>query len=202
MATHVAIASTCEAIVRVLRASYDPAAFNNATLDFQVYVSEDFQHPMSEGVSVLLYRVYHNTSFRTPAGRVVRGQRQRTKLPVDVHFLLTAWAKTASRQHEIAGWMMRVLEDNAIVPASLLNAYRPDVFQPDEAVEVVLGDLATEDMFRIWEVMIQHVYQLSVPYVARVLQIESALTDTLEPAVRERASDARSLGWDEPAEVS
>jgi hypothetical protein len=201
MATHVAIASTCEAIVRVLRSSYDPAAFNNATLDFQVYVSADFQHPMTDGVSVLLYRIYHNSSFRTPAGRVVRGQRQRTKLPLDVHFMLTAWAKTASRQHEIAGWMMRVMEDNPILPAALLNASRPDVFQPDEAVEVVLGDLATEDMFRIWEVMIQHVYQLSVPYVARMLQIESPITDPLAAAVRERDMDVRALGWDAPAEV-
>lgn len=199
MATHVAIASTCEAVVRLLRSNYDPAAFNNATLDFQVYVSENFQHPMTEGVSVMLYRVYHNAACRTPPGRVVKGQRQRTKLPVDAHFLLTAWAKTASRQHEIAGWMMRVMEDNPTLPASLLNAYRPDVFQPDEAVEVVLADLATEDMFRIWEVMIQHVYQLSTPYVARMLQIESSLSDSLAPAVREREhvvvpADAMPIG--------
>ena len=108
---------------------------------------------------------------------------------------MTAWAKTASRQHEIAGWMMRVLEDNPTLPAALLNAYQPGVFQDDEAVEVTLAELTTEDLFHIWEVMINHVYQLSVPYVARVVQIESKLTDELMPLAKERVHDLRPLGW-------
>ncbi len=71
MATNVAIASTCEAIVRLLRSNHDPALFNGAALDFQVYVAEDFQTPMDAGVSLFLYRIYHNGANRTPAGRVV-----------------------------------------------------------------------------------------------------------------------------------
>jgi hypothetical protein len=191
MASTVAIASTCEGIVRLLRSNFDPADFNNATLDFQVYVADNFLQPMDQGVSVLLYRIYHNSSHRTPAGRVVHGQRQRTKLPLDLHFLLTAWAKTASRQHEIAGWMMRVLEDNPTLPASLLNAYQPGVFQDDEGVEVVLTELSTEDLFRIWETMIQHVYQLSVPYVARMVEIESQQMESGFGLTRERVLDSR-----------
>lgn len=193
MASHVAVASTCEAIVRLLRTHFDPAEFNNATLDFQVYVADNFLQPMDQGVSVLLYRVFHNGTHRTPPGRLVNGQRQRTKLPVDLHFLLTAWAKTASRQHEIAGWMMRVLENNPILPASLLNAYQPDVFHDDEGVEVGLAELTTEDLFHIWEVMIQHVYQLSVPYVARRVEIESAQLSEIYPLVKERVHDVRPV---------
>ena len=202
MASHVAVASTCEAIVRLLRSNFDPAEFNNATLDFQVYVADNFLQPMDQGVSVMLYRIYHNGSHRTPSGRVVDGQRQRTKLPVDLHFLLTAWAKTASRQHEIAGWMMRVLEDNPTLPASLLNAYQPDVFRDDEAVEIVLAELTTEDMFHIWEVMIQHVYQLSVPYVARLVQIESRQRSDELGLVRERGPDLRPMAVPSPFEVN
>jgi hypothetical protein len=191
VASHVAIASTCEAIVRLLRSNFDPADFNNATLDFQVYVADNFLQPMDQGVSVLLYRVYHNGTHRTPPGRIVDGQRQRTKLPVDLHFLLTAWARTASRQHEIAGWMMRVMEDNPILPAALLNAYQPDVFHEDEGVEVGLAELTTEDLFHIWEVMIQHVYQLSVPYMARRIEIESVQLRDMYGLVRERVNDVR-----------
>jgi uncharacterized protein DUF4255 len=202
VASHVAVASTCEAIVRVLRANFDRAEFNNATLDFQVYVADNFLQPMDQGVSVMLYRIYHDGSYRSPAGRVIGGQRQRTKLPVDLHFLLTAWAKTASRQHEIAGWMMRVLEDNPTLPASLLNAYQQDVFQSDEAVEIVLAELSTEDMFHIWEVMIHHVYQLSVPYVARRILIESSQLVENLPLVRERAADARAAAGPPPAGVN
>jgi hypothetical protein len=195
MATPLAIASTCEAVVRLLRSSYNPADFNGATLDFQVYVADDFNRPMEEGVSVFLYRVYQNGTMRTPSGRILPdGRRQGTKLPLDLHFLLTAWAKKASLQHQIAGWMMRVMEDNATIPASVLNAYQPNVFRPDEAVEVGFTELSVEDMFHVWEVMINHVYQLSVPYQARVLEIESTATMIpIGPPVQERVTDLRDI---------
>ena len=195
MANYVAVASTCEAIIRVLRSNYDPLSFNGAALDFQVYVAEDFARPMEEGVSIFLYRLYQNGSHRTPAGRLLPdGRRQATKLPVDLHFLLTAWAKKASLQHEIAGWMMRVMEDNATLPASILNAYRDNVFAADEGLEIVLTELSVEDMFRVWEVMIGHTYQLSVPYQARMLEIESGgVPQTSGPPIQERTTDARRL---------
>jgi len=174
VASYSAVANTCEAVIRLLRASYVPALFNDAALDFQVYVADNFLQPMDQGVSLLLYRIYHNAHQRTAPGRVVSGRRQRPMLSLDLHFLLTAWARSASRQHEIAGWMMRVLEDNPTLPPNLLNAYRAEVFGADESVEVTLAELSTEDLFRIWEVMINHVYQLSVPYVARTVLIESS----------------------------
>ena len=195
MATTQAIASTCEAVVRLLRSSYDPADFNGATLDFQVYVAEDFNRPMEEGVSLFLYRVYQNGNNRTPAGRVLPdGRRQATKLPLDLHFLLTAWAKKASLQHQIAGWMMRVMEDNSTLPASVLNAFQANVFRPDEGVDVGLTELSVEDMFHVWEVMINHVYQLSVPYQARMIEIESSVTiGPLGAPVQERIADYRNI---------
>jgi len=176
MATTSAISATTESVIRLLRNAYDPAQFNNAQLDFQVYVANDFLSPMDEGVSLLLYRIYHDGSPRTPPGRLQSdGQRERTKLPLELHFMLTAWAKQATLQHEIAGWMMRTMEDNPIFYPSLLNSYKPNVFYPDETVSVSLAQLSVEDMFDIWDVMIRHVYQLSVPYVARVVELESTL---------------------------
>ena len=90
---------------------------------------------------------------------------------------------------------MRVLENNPTLPAALLNAYQPGVFHDDESVEVTLAELTTEDLFHIWEVMINHVYQLSVPYVARVVQIESEELDDLYPLAKERVHDVRTFGW-------
>ncbi|HEX8905047.1 MAG TPA: DUF4255 domain-containing protein [Longimicrobiaceae bacterium] len=178
MSTHAAIASTLEAVVRVLRSAYDPADFNGAVLDFQVYVSDDFNHPMEQGVSLFLYRLYPNGAVRAPQGRLMPdGRRQRTKLPVDLHFMATAWARKASLQHEIAGWMIRVLEDNSILSAELLNGPRPGVFQPDETVSLSHTDLSVEDTFRIWDTVIDHAYQLSVPYVSRTVELESPRLD-------------------------
>ncbi|RSL17977.1 uncharacterized protein DUF4255 [Edaphobacter aggregans] len=195
MSTYAAIAGTCEAVVRLLRCNYDPTKFNGAMLDFQVYVANDFTTPMEEGVSVFLYRIYQNGTHRTPTGRLLPdGTRQATMLPLDLHFLLTAWAKKASLQNEIAGWMMRVMEDNAILPASMLNAYQPNVFRPDEAVDLTFTELSVEDMFRVWETMIGHVYQLSVPYQARMLEIESLVSIPPEGRpVQGRTSDIRLI---------
>jgi len=194
MATRSAIAATTEAIIRLLRSSYDPTQFNNAPLDFQVYVADSFLTPMEEGVSLLLYRIFPDGTHRTPPGRIQpNGQRGPTKLPLELHFLLTAWAKTASLQHEIAGWMMRTLEDNAVLYPSLLNVYKPDVFYPEETVEIVLAQLSTEDLFDIWDVIIRHVYQLSVPYVARVVRIESTLTRPAAGPVQERLMEYRDV---------
>jgi hypothetical protein len=176
-----------------LRSSYDPTQFNNASLDFQVYVSNDFLNPMDEGVSLLLYRIFPDGTSRTPPGRLQKnGQRGPSKLPLELHFLLTAWAKTASLQHELAGWMMRTLEDNAVLYPSLLNSYKPDVFFPEETVEIALAQLSTEDLFDIWDVIIHHVYQLSVPNVARVVRIESTLTKPAGAPVQQRVMDYRN----------
>jgi len=194
MATPSAIAATTEAIIRLLRSSYDPTQFNNAPMDFQVYVANDFLNPMDEGVSLLLYRIFQDGTNRTPPGRMQpNGQRGPTKLPLELHFLLTAWAKTASLQHELAGWMMRTLEDNAVLFPSLLNSYKPDVFYPEETVEIALAQLSTEDLFDIWDVIIRHVYQLSVPYVARVVRIESTATTVNGAQVQDRLMDYRGV---------
>ena len=110
-------------------------------------------------------------------------------IPLDLHFLLTAWAKDASLQHTIAGWMMRVLEDTPVLPTGLLNRRYAGVFHPDETVEVGLTDLTTEELFRIWEVIANNIYQISVPYIARIVKIESQYTQSSGRPVQERAFD-------------
>jgi len=192
MATPSAISAVTESVIRLLRSSYNPADFNNAALDFQVYVANDFLNPMDEGVSLLLYRIYHDGTNRNPPGRLQpNGQRGKTKLPLELHFMLTCWAKQASLQHEIAGWMMRTIEDNPVLYPSLLNTYKPDVFFPEETVEIALAQLSVEDMFNIWDVIIRHVYQLSVPYVARVVELESTLAEASGAAIQQRIADFR-----------
>ena len=187
MSGYSGIASTLEAVVRLLRSAYDPADFNGAVLDFKVYVSEDFTQPMEQGVSLFLYRIYPNGAARAPQGRLLPdGRRQRTKLPLDLHFMATAWARKASLQHEIAGWMMRVFEDNAVLSAELLNGPRDGVFQAEETVTLSHTDLSVEDTFRIWETVIERAYQLSVPYVARTLEIESLRTEGPYGPIQER----------------
>ncbi|MBN1608917.1 MAG: DUF4255 domain-containing protein [Polyangiaceae bacterium] len=183
--------NVCEAVIRLLRSSYEPAAFDEARADFDVFVSQDFRdHRIEEGVSLFLYRIKADGTHRTPPGRQrPDGTVAPTKLPLDLHFLLTAWAPKASSQQRLAGWMMRVMEDNPSLGASFLNAPHADVFHAHETVDVMLGDLSVDDMFHIWEVMLHERYELSVPYVARIVQLESPLYFAQAGPVVERKAD-------------
>jgi hypothetical protein len=195
MATYRAIAAVSDAIAFLLESQYLPEDFDNIRLQFQVYLARDFtNNPMDFGVSIFLYRIYINSTFRTPPGRIgPDGRQQRHMLPVDLHFMLTAWARDASLQHAIAGWMMRVLEDTPNLPAGLLNHRYRGAFQPDETVELCLAELATEELFRIWEVIVNNTYQISVPYVARNVRIESMQHLHQGEPIQERVWDYQKL---------
>ena len=189
MADHRAIMAVSEAIVNLLRVNYRPEDFNNE-LEFKVFTSKDFgSNTIHNGASLFPYRIYANGAHRTPSGRVgLDGRPLRSVLPVELHFLITVWGKEASLQHTLAGWIMRTLEDTPTLPAGILNSVVPEVFRQDETVDVSLAELRTEDMFRIWDVIGLNLYQLSIPYVARIIHIESTQPrrfDVAEP-VQER----------------
>ena len=87
---------------------------------------------------------------------------------------------------------LRMIEDSPLLSSGLLNAAAPGAFRPEEVVEIGLAELSNEDLLRIWESMgANAAYQLSVPYVARVVRIESLLPEpgTGGAPVQERAPD-------------
>jgi len=175
MATYRAVEATSEAVMRLLQQSWRRDLFENRDLLFQVYQTQDFATPMSTGVSLFLYRVTVNTIQRTPVPRPgPKGRQRRPQLPLDLHFLLTPWADHSSLAQAILGWMMRAIEDTAILPAGLLNAVTDGVFDDDETVEIVAGQMTNEEMFRIWDVLPRD-YQISIPYTARIVRIDSNL---------------------------
>jgi hypothetical protein len=170
MADHRAIAAVSEGIMGLLRSSYP-----ETDMDFRVVTSRDFaENTITNGASLFMYRVFCNGTFRIPPGHVgTDGLKRDTELPLELHFLITLWGGEASQQYTLAGWIMRTLEDTPILPASILNSVVPGVFREDESVDILLADLSTEDLFRIWEVIGNDAYQLSIPYVARIIHIES-----------------------------
>jgi hypothetical protein len=194
MATYQAISAVSQAIVHLMRSQFSPAEFGDNNLEFDVYAAEDFQNAMEMGVSVFLYRVSVNGVYRTPSGRLTPdGRRQRTMLPLDLHFLLTVWANEPSLQHQIVGWMMRVLEDTPSLVNGQLNHQSAGIFQPDETVELTVGEMSNDEFFHLWEILGSKNYHVSVPYLARVVRIESGLAYSQGAPVQERLFDARKL---------
>jgi hypothetical protein len=176
-----AIAAVCNAICYILEsaAEEDKAelGFSDMALSFQVFGSKDFtKKAINVGASVFLYRVLPNLTHRTPAGRTLpNGRRQRSRLPVDLHLLVTAWGDAADTQNKIVGWMLRTLEDYPSIPANVLNQLHPKTFQPDETVDLVINEMSGEELLHLWEVLSGEdtSYQISIPYVVRAVQLES-----------------------------
>jgi hypothetical protein len=182
MATFQAIGSVAEAVARLLSQAWQPSLLNGIGLQFDVYQGKDFSSPMDAGVSVFVYQVAVNKVQRTlPPAEA--GYRR--PLPVDVSMLLTAWAQDASAEHDVLGWAMRTIDDNPILSPGFLNAAIPGVFRPDETVELVPGELTNDEVFQLWQVL-PNSLQLSVPYVARVVRIESQLSSAENPPVLTR----------------
>ena len=187
MASYRAITAVCQSVSNLLEAH----AFDSS-LVFDVYTASNFDQHMSEGVSLFLYRVIPNSTVRTPAGRLVDGSRQRVQLPLNLHLMLTAWAEDASLQNLIIGWAMRVLADNPIMPHGILEATMAGVFRPSEIVEIAPADMSTEDLMRIWENIPNTSYQLSVPYTARIIRLESEQIEELGEPVQLRTLAVQS----------
>jgi len=193
-----AIRAVGESLLALLETSYRPSDFNDIVADFRMFTSRDFSNnAITNGVSLFMYRLYCNGAYRTPPGRIgTNGLRTDTQLPLELHFLITVWGGEASYQYELAGWIMRVLEDSPTLPSAILNSTTANVFRVDETVDITHAELRTEDLFRIWDVLGVNAYQLSIPYVARVVQIESdqPLSEEFDQKVIERVQQMAVLG--------
>jgi hypothetical protein len=181
MATYPAIAAVSGAILGLLERGADGTEF--AGTSFAHYRSNELQTPMSEGVSLYLYRVSVNQSMRNLPPHVSRdGRRFRPPVPVDLHYLLTAWGD-ALKQQRLLGWCIRTVEDTRILPSGFLNDFGPetDTFEPGEAVELIWEQVTRQELFDIWEVAKAN-QQPSVTYAARLIKIASELPlDELPP---------------------
>jgi hypothetical protein len=133
------------------------------------------------GISVYLYRVTYNMTRRNLQPRKeLNGDRFKPSVPLDLHYLVTAWARTPEQQWALLGWAIRAIEDTPVLPAGLLNqnagsdsdGIPQNVFGEDEPVELVGETLSLQDMVNIWEIAKPN-QQPSVSIVARSVLIDS-----------------------------
>jgi hypothetical protein len=182
VANYQSIGSVAEAVARLLQQSWQPALLGGIEPQFEVYQGKDFSTPMAQGVSVFVYQVNVDQVQRTLPSAVPDHRRP---LPVRVSFLLTAWGQDASTEHDLLGWAMRAIADNPVLSSGFLNAAVPGVFPPSETVELVPMEMSNNDVFLLWQVLPGSL-QLSVPYIARVVRIESDLVVPQGAPVRVR----------------
>lgn len=186
MASANAIAAVGQAILALIAGGVPREEF--AASRFELYQAKDFQTPMEEGVSLYLYRISPAGEIRNYPPRVAPdGRRFRQVLPINLHYLLSSWAREAAKQQRLLGWAMRILEDTPILPAGLLNHGGPeqDTFRPNETVDLTMETISIYDMGAIWDVAKPNT-QVSVCYVARMIGMESQIEIPAGPPVQTR----------------
>ena len=159
-------------------------------ISYGQYQASDFESPMTEGLSLYLYRVTVSANRNLPPAIGRDGRRYLPPLPLDLHFLVTAWARDAIKQQRLLGFAIRTLENTPILPAGVLNrdAPEPDVFRPEETVELVFESVSIQDLSYVWAIA-QTKEQPSATYVARMVEIESTVTVADAAAVQTREFD-------------
>ena len=173
MATYQAIA----AVSLALKGLFDRALPKNEFPDAEITLLQpaDYTNGMAEGISLLLYRVAINQTQRNlPPRNAPDGTRYRPPLPVDLHYLLSAWSDDADTQQSLLGWAMRLLEDTPVLPGNLINPFTPEkpVFRADESVELICDPLPLEQWLALWATLTPKA-AASMTYIVRMVQIDS-----------------------------
>jgi len=178
MAGFAAIAATGKSIERFLTAAFAQAQpIDGRTTRAVLATTTDFEPGTvasliaAPAVSVFLYRVDFNKTMRA-AWSAVGTYDGRGRLGLDLHYLVTAWADNAEHEHLILGRALQCMETTPMLAGPLL--YPSGGWSASEAVQLGMEDIPTEALMRTFD-SLPVKYRLSVPYVARVVRIDSLL---------------------------
>ena len=172
MANVFGVHSVGSSIITFLRNTY-PAEIGGRALpacDFELVSAGQLAGELEEGnrITLFLYRITVNEHARQSAPS--RGSSAGPgPLGLDLHYLMSVWGMAAQDEQVALTWALRQLHQYSVLDASSLT---PDAgWTPDEVIQIVPSELATEDVMRIWDALTPS-YRLSVSYVARLVHID------------------------------
>lgn len=184
MATHQAIAAVSLALKGILELALPKDLFPKAKVE--LLQAGDTETGLAEGLSLLLYQVSLNTNPRhQPPRTTPDGQRYRPSLPVDLHYLVSAWAADADRQQHLLGWAMRTLEDTPVIAGNVINPFLAGdpAFRADESIEIICNPLPFDQWMVLWQKL---KVSTSIGYTVRMVQLDSEQPMPDAERVRER----------------
>lgn len=166
MATADVVRDMSDTLVALLKGGLPPLVNAN---DIALSTPDDFDvSPNQPTVTVFLYRVTVNAELRNGARRTLPdGRTTRPLLPVELHYLITAWARDTKGELQIMGRVLQILYDRAeLGPADLQGTS----WERDDSVQLIFESLPMEDHYRVWDTT-EVPYRLSLTYMARVIGI-------------------------------
>jgi hypothetical protein len=81
---------------------------------------------------------------------------------IELHFILSFWARTPSEEHVLAGWVIFQLEQTPIIPNEFFS---PDAMTTEYDLKIRWSD---EDARQVWKMITDKPLRLSLTYVATV----------------------------------
>ena len=139
--------------------------------------------PESTMLTLYLYRVGIDPHARNRKAPHQSASAPGFPLALELHFLLTVWSESAQAEHQVLAWAMRELHARPILDRSILS--EEGGWDAADEVRIVPAELGNEDLMRIWDALAPS-YRLSVPYVARVVRIDSPPAAIGRPVVATR----------------
>jgi hypothetical protein len=185
MAHYRAILSVGESLVTYLRNAYPQELRDQFTCDFRLVSSNELNaDDLDFGTAITLYlhRVTMDPHLRN-TGSAAGPFATRVPVSLDLHYLLTVWADTATREQTLIGWVIRELYQHEALSQSDLTP--AGGWSPDEVIQVIPGEISNEDMMRIWDA-IQPPFHVSLSYIARVVRIDPEARPDALPVVARR----------------
>lgn len=133
---------------------------------------------MTRGLNIYLYRVTPNSQFRNidmPMRSSDGGYLRAPIMAVDLHYLMSAYGDetmlepqillgaAVARLHEHTVLHRNIIQQGVESSASIVEGSDLDEQRPK--VKILMDNLSTEDLSKIWSVLFQTPYQLSSAYV-------------------------------------
>jgi hypothetical protein len=176
MASFAGIAAAGKSIERLLNRTFDDEQPVPGKKTKAVLVRTTDFDPASVGtqigspaLSIYFYRVDFNKTMRA-AWSGVASQDGRPRLPLDVHFLISAWADNSEHELLILGRAMEGLEVTPILTGPLLQS--SGEWASNEGLQIIQEEVSMEAVQRTFDSLPTD-YRLSVAYVARVVRIDA-----------------------------
>ena len=131
---------------------------------------ETVQPTMKPKVNLFLFRVVENPFARNEDWKPVGTDALHyPPLALNLFYVMTPFAENKLDEQRVFGEAMRVLHDNAIIPATSL---RGALSNTTEELKVELCQLTLDEITQIWSALSKP-YRLSVCYQVRMVLIDS-----------------------------
>lgn len=144
------------------------------------------------GLSFFLYQIGENVHLKNQGVQETdTGNTRHPPLPLQLFYLLTAYAKARETEQQIMGRAMQILHDNKVLRGSLLKGSLAGTF---EEITVMMNPLSVDEMNKLWSLFVGKSYRLSVAYKVSPVLLDSTREESVDRVIKKTVKFATKDG--------